>query len=447
MVKNYMLHISNCEVISNINTHTLIKCTFIYSSTRQKSAKIPVVKATATIAEDKESLEVQEFIAAEYPHVENSVSSTVRLGRALVSGALGRRTDDPKIFGAAVSMTECSVRIQTTRKKAKAPVSAAPPNSIDSEADTEGMGDSELSLSATDLCTQIDLPEGGTEMEMQGIHTIKDATIAGGIAAGNPNALEIMTGPVLSYAADETIVSGCSATQDLGIPDKQCSPIEPVTPRSVILADFNLMMGEIDAANLLQEELIRTEPQLASAYSFMNIVSGGKPTNIRRSALAAERSPHTAIEDAGAVVGVNAAANVTTEMPSGPSLRDVKFAERQRLTRITAAKSLLEEELRKKNPSIVSVATFHREAYGEGGHQDGVDEADAAVTGAGCDVGLNPGVVPLCPTISREAAIVPLETVQCAEVSFPTRKRDIVLPTTTRINTDQHTVRIGEQKY
>jgi len=145
------------------------------SSTRQKSVKIPVVKATATIAEDKESLEAQEFIAGQYPPVEDSVSSTVRLGRALVSGALGRRTDDPKIFGAAVNMTECSVRIQTTRKKAKAPVSAAPPNSIDSEADTKGMSDIQLSLLATDLSTQIDLPGGGTEMELQGIHMTKDA--------------------------------------------------------------------------------------------------------------------------------------------------------------------------------------------------------------------------------------------------------------------------------
>jgi len=107
------------------------------------------------------------------------------------------------------------------------------------------------------------------------------------------------------------------------------------------------MMREIDAANLLQEELIRIEPQLASAYFFMNIVSGGKPTNTTKkgSYVASERPPCAAVEDAGVVADFGAAANVTTEMPSGPSLRDVKYAERQRVTRITAAKSLLKEEL------------------------------------------------------------------------------------------------------
>jgi len=120
-----------------------------------------------------------------------------------VFGALWRRTDDLKIFGAAVSMTECSVQIQTTRKKAKAPVSAAPPNFIDSEADTEGMGDSRLSLSATDLRTQIDLPGGGTKMELQGVHPIKNATVSEDVVAENPAALEIMTGPVLSYHREQ----------------------------------------------------------------------------------------------------------------------------------------------------------------------------------------------------------------------------------------------------
>jgi len=201
--------------------------------------KIPVVKVTATIVEDKESLEAREFIAGQYPPVEDSVSSTGRLGRAL-----GRRTDDPKIFGAAVNLTECSVRIRTTKKNAKVPVSAAPPNSIDSEADIDGMGNILLSLSATDLSTQIDLPGGGTEVKLQGINMIKDATIVGVDAADNSAALEMVTGPALSYAADETIMSGCSVLQDPKIPDKQCSSIKTVAPSSVILADFSRIMGK-----------------------------------------------------------------------------------------------------------------------------------------------------------------------------------------------------------
>jgi len=287
------------------------------------------------------------------------------------------------------------------------------------------MGDSQLSLSATDLCTQIDLPGGSTEVETLGIHTVEDVPIAVEAATGNSADLEIMTDPVLSNAADGIMVSGCPATQDLGAQGKEYNPIKPVTPRSVVLADFNLMMEEINVASLLREELIWTEPQLASAYSFMNIVSGGDPTNARRPFVATERFPHTAIGDVGVAVGVDAAANVMTEMPSGPSLRDVRIAGRQRLTRITAAKSLLKEELRKKNPSVTSIAIFRREVYGEGGHQDGTDVADAAVARVECDVGVDPGVVPKCPTTLSEVSIVPLDAAQCAEVEVEAHGQDV----------------------
>jgi len=47
------------------------------------------------------------------------------------------------------------------------------------------------------------------------------------------------------------------------------------------------------------------------------------------------------------------------------SRTDAKYVERQRLTRIIAAKSLLEEELKKKKPSLASIAAFRAAAYGE----------------------------------------------------------------------------------
>jgi len=116
---------------TNIVTQSAIGKNFV----RQRGAKKANDKLSATATEDLESVQAQNFIAEQYPPVEESVSSTVHLGRALVSGALGRRTDDPKIFGVPVNMIECSVKLQTTNKKAKAPVSAGPPNSIDSEAE------------------------------------------------------------------------------------------------------------------------------------------------------------------------------------------------------------------------------------------------------------------------------------------------------------------------
>jgi len=59
--------------------------------------------------EISDALAVQDFIASQYPPIEETVSSTVRMGRELVSGALGMRTDDLKYFETAVKMPECTV--------------------------------------------------------------------------------------------------------------------------------------------------------------------------------------------------------------------------------------------------------------------------------------------------------------------------------------------------
>jgi len=83
-------------------------------SGRQKGAKKAGGKSKAmSTSEVAQSLVIQEFIPAQYPPiVDECVSSTVRLGRALVSGALGRKNDDPKLFEATVELQECSVVIQ-----------------------------------------------------------------------------------------------------------------------------------------------------------------------------------------------------------------------------------------------------------------------------------------------------------------------------------------------
>jgi len=87
------------------------------SSSRQKGAKKASERVSETVVETAQSLEIQNFIASQYPPIDEGLSSTVRLGRGLVSGALGKRNEDPKLFGAAVNLVECSVRIQTTKKR------------------------------------------------------------------------------------------------------------------------------------------------------------------------------------------------------------------------------------------------------------------------------------------------------------------------------------------
>jgi len=163
------------------DTNIVTQSTIGKNSARQRGAKKATDKVSATATDDIQSSEVQNFIAGQYPPIEEGVLSTVRLSRALVSGALGRRTEDPKIFGAAVNIIEWSVRLQTTNKKAKTPVSAAPPNSIDSEAEGEAVShtttfDVQLSQSATDLGTQIDLPGGDTEIESREKYGNKDVS-------------------------------------------------------------------------------------------------------------------------------------------------------------------------------------------------------------------------------------------------------------------------------
>jgi len=83
-------------------------------SRRQRGVKKIAEKKPTESAEVAQATYMQDFVASQYPPMDGSISSTVRLGRAFVSGALGRRTDDPKLFDAAVNVTDCSVRLSTT---------------------------------------------------------------------------------------------------------------------------------------------------------------------------------------------------------------------------------------------------------------------------------------------------------------------------------------------
>jgi len=119
------------------------------------------------------------------------------------------------------------------------------------------------------------------------------------------------------------------------------------TPRKTILADFNRLIAEVDASELVQKELRRTEPQLASASSFLNIVSGGtsKDKNKLLTDEALDR-PAYVPTDVSSVVDASRAADVALE---GQSQRESKYAERMRVTRITAA-VLFKRQLEENKP-------------------------------------------------------------------------------------------------
>jgi len=153
--------------------------------------------------------------------------------------------------------------------------------------------------------------------------------------------------------------------------------------------------------------LIRTEPHLASAASFLNVVSGGTSiSKTKRKAEATFDRPSGADGDVGADVATDAAvttteivADVVAAVPSGPSQREIKHAERQRVTRITAAKSLVKDELRKTNPSSASIAAFHKATYGdESQAETNLDTGGETTEEAKCSDVASSEIIPLGET-------------------------------------------------
>jgi len=228
-------------------------------------------KQQSVQTEDKRNLDAQEYIASQYPQVEEGVSSTVRLGRSFVSGAMGRQNDDPKMFETAVELVDCSVPSRTMDEKARIPVSNPSPNSIDSEVEEDEASDARLSQSTTDTGVHIELPEGNAKTEKQRVDesSRKDASLCAGDATGEPVAPGSVATPVLSEVVGAR--------------------------RSVVLAEYNRMIDEIDASALMQEELRRTDPTLASVSSFLSVVAGG--IKRKRSVKEAGDVPATGVED------------------------------------------------------------------------------------------------------------------------------------------------------
>jgi len=331
-------------------------------STRQRGGKKTADKKSTDTAEVATARYVQNFVASHYPPIDEGVSSTVRLGRAFVSGALGRRTDDPKLFEAAVNITECSVRLLTTSKKAKTPVSAPPPNLIDSEMDQGENSDAHLSQSVTDLEVHIELPSVSAECTFRDMvgpfdeEMIGEAPVAPGIVA-----TPVIATVVASVITPEIAMSGMI---DRSGEMKEVSERIP-TPRSVVLAEYNQLLKEIEASTLAQEELQRSKPDLASAASFHEVVIRGMEEGKK-------------LKKNGDGLGQRIATGTTKVAVGEVSRAEAKYNARQQAIRVTTAKSLLKKELAKANPSLASMSAFRKAAYG--------DESVAAATAEPGDV-------------------------------------------------------------
>jgi len=110
--------------------------------------------------------------------------------------------------------------------------------------------------------------------------------------------------------------------------------------KGICIVERRCILSEIEKSKSLRDEMIRQDPSLATAASFMSTVCGG-PTG---------KEMRTGVEG---------------EKESQPQ-PEPKNVERQQLARITAAKSLLEGELRKERPSPEPTATFRAAERGNG---------------------------------------------------------------------------------
>jgi len=207
----------------------------------------------AAPTENKGNLDAQDYIASQYPTVDGGVSSTVRLGRSLVSGAMGRWTDDPKMFETAVELMDCSVPLRTTKEKAKIAVSKLPPNSIDFELEEDEVCDARLLQSTTDTGVHIELPEGNAEIDDQGVREMvdKDSSTGVGNVSEGPKTPGCVTTPVRSSL--EGGIEPSRRIKEITVPGKRgrLEGSKNVTPRSVVLAECIKLIEKIDASALM----------------------------------------------------------------------------------------------------------------------------------------------------------------------------------------------------
>jgi len=107
------------------------------------------------------------------------------------------------------------------------------------------------------------------------------------------------------------------------------------------------ILCDVDAAELLREELVRTNLELASVSSFLGIVCGDRRNTEKDKTISGVAAAVKSIEGG-------------TRSPGKDLQQEQSYVELQRPDRIPDTKSLLKEELSKKKP-VEAVAT----AYGE----------------------------------------------------------------------------------
>jgi len=222
-------------------------------------------------------------IAESLAHNVGSAESTleVDLGIAFVAGALGKKVPAVLSKPALIGISDCYVELASTRKKSKAVVSPAPPNSVDSE--DLGMLDdiSEVRLSQSDV--HVGYPEELSEAETDvNSRPIADVPIVSSIQTSSETFAvgdAMLDVAAIEEVGDELPILGEGATgMSSGVNTDEVDGGHVNTPQiplggQVVPGSEAEIVGmknkydnrqrvikEIAASQLLQEELAKCDP-------------------------------------------------------------------------------------------------------------------------------------------------------------------------------------------
>jgi len=237
-------------------------------------------------------------------------TSNTTLGIALVAGALGRKVPRLSNDLALAGMTECYVGLAPTRKGSKALVAVAPPNSLESDDVKHADSGSEVRLSQSDVHIGFpgDVGEAATDMGTVGQTT---------------------------EVAVSDIVPGLDPTQ------------------------ISRGVGDPDGANVLDTGMSGVDAD--EKVSDTPTASGEITTPVSEQA-GISGSTHVPLESLQTPV----ATIVVPGSAEEKAMWRVKRDNKEKMIREFAASQLLQEELAKTAPNLVSVASFLNKVCGTG---------------------------------------------------------------------------------
>jgi len=283
----------------------------VVAPTRGRSSKQPVAEIRETdgaLSTPKFGLLINDGLRVVEPS--GDVAETA-LGIAFVATALGRRVPRLTPTQDVGGLSDCYVELPSLRKKAQNQVSVAPPNSIDSDEGGRGDAGSELRLNQSDI--HLELPEDvagmmenveiGSGDRYEAVTTVPEeeatevcsvASIAEGVgsattaiamsgvvACGETRDAPTVPGEIATPGHESSGAAAVveSAVQPEAIPQTTTITWVPgsAEEKAAMKGKYDhkqLMLREIAASQLLQEEIAKSDPNLlsvsASSLASMN---------------------------------------------------------------------------------------------------------------------------------------------------------------------------------